>query len=459
MNRHIACPLGRHAYQFSFVNTNATPFAYLCPNSWARSGARGALQRHWPVMLAHWVTALCAVVAAWCLAISPAQAQTEPCCSSHVGTGCLNQQCNDTVCQLDPFCCSLAWDDRCAVEASVLCETCRPVDTCEIPTSDLEEMTMCESAAANTCDNVPDIRALIPDLKLGGRAWSTETNRDVDWFEITLDSPQLLSIQMWTQGPIALAIMDDQCPPTTLAEGVDGCPSITQACVPAGVTRVVVRSLLFENISCQDERSRYTIQASIAPCTLTPVVNDRCDMALPVGVGDTCTDTTNATTETTWLPNSCDEGAGLAFTHDVWFSFTATASGIFQASTCVGPTFDSRLAVYCDCGGDLLACSDDTYDGVGASAEFQMTCGATALIRIGGWGSGGLITFSLNSIATVSCACPADLDGSGEIDSADVGACLLEMGSFGGPADIDGDGEVSSGDIGLILLSAGPCDS
>ena len=169
MNRHIACPLGRHAHQFFFVNSNANPFAYLCPNSWAGSWARGALQRHWPVMLAHWVTALCAVVAAWCLVISPAQAQTEPCCSSHVGTGCLNQQCNDTICQLDPFCCSLAWDDRCAVEASVLCETCRPVDTCEIPTSDLEEMTMCESAAANTCDNVPDIRALIPDLKLGGR--------------------------------------------------------------------------------------------------------------------------------------------------------------------------------------------------------------------------------------------------------------------------------------------------
>ena len=390
---------------------------------------------------------------------STSQAQDSPCCVAHAGVACINQECSDTICQLDPFCCSLAWDERCAMEAGVLCDSCRTTSACEVPLADLQELTMCELDVPVQCGAPEDIRTLIPDLKFGGRAWSTQTSRDVDWFEISLDSPQLLSIELWTQGSIGAVILDDQCPPTTLAEGVDGCSSITQACVPAGITRVVVRSLLFENISCEDDRSLYTIRTSLSPCTLDRLVNDRCDMALPIGVCETYTDTTNATTEPTWLASSCDEGAGLAFTHDAWFNFTANSSGIFQVNTCLAPTFDSRLAVYANCGGDLLACSDDACEDNGASCEFQLNCGATALIRVGGWGSGGPITLSIAPVSTISCTCPADLDGSGEVDSSDVALCLMELGSQNNLIDLDGDGEVSSGDLALILLSTGACNS
>ena len=52
----------------------------------------------------------------------------------------------------------------------------------------------------------------------------------------------------------------------------------------------------------------------------------------------------------------------------------------------------------------------------------------------------------------------ADLDGSGEVTSADVSMLLLDFGPCAGcPADIDGDGYVTAGDIGLVLLFAGPC--
>jgi hypothetical protein len=88
-----------------------------------------------------------------------------------------------------------------------------------------------------------------------------------------------------------------------------------------------------------------------------------------------------------------------------------------------------------------------------------MYCGATALIRIGGWGTGGPITLSIDPIFTVSCSCPADLDNSGEVDTSDVALCLLDMGNIGGSSDIDQDGEVSTGDLSIILLSTGPCDS
>ena len=54
--------------------------------------------------------------------------------------------------------------------------------------------------------------------------------------------------------------------------------------------------------------------------------------------------------------------------------------------------------------------------------------------------------------------CFGDLDGSGEVDSGDVGIVLLDTGPCAGcPTDLDGSGEVDSGDVGLTLLSSGPC--
>ena len=58
----------------------------------------------------------------------------------------------------------------------------------------------------------------------------------------------------------------------------------------------------------------------------------------------------------------------------------------------------------------------------------------------------------------LSTPCFGDLDGSGEVDSGDVGIVLLDTGPCGGcPTDLDGSGEVDSGDVGLVLLSSGPC--
>jgi len=453
MNRHIACLLNS-----SDVSRKLPRFTLFRNTSALRATA---LARRIALPLPDSTRVICAFVwscmLACCLISAPTIAQNNPCCGPHAGMGCFNQECNDTVCLLDPFCCSIAWDERCALEAGVLCQVCRSTTECQVPIPDLDEMNSCGIAIPQNCENSMDARALIPGLKFGGQAWSTDIDRDVDWFEIWLDTPQLLSIEMWTTGSIGVAILDDQCPPTTLAEGVDGCSSITRACVPAGRTRVVVRSILFDNISCQDERSHYTIQASVTPCTPVRLINDRCDMALPVNVGQTFADTTNATSENTWLPTSCDDGAGLAFTHDAWFTFTAHAWGIFQVNTCNVLTFDSRIAVYSDCGGDLLACSDDACDGDGAMAEFEMACGETAFIRVGGWGVGGPITLSIEPVSTSSCNCPADFDSSGEVNSADVGLCLAHFGEMGGPLDLNGDGEVSSGDLGIILLSFGNC--
>jgi hypothetical protein len=53
--------------------------------------------------------------------------------------------------------------------------------------------------------------------------------------------------------------------------------------------------------------------------------------------------------------------------------------------------------------------------------------------------------------------CPADIDGSGEVDTGDLLAVLAAWDESGGPADIDGSGVVDVGDLLIVLAEWGPC--
>lgn len=49
------------------------------------------------------------------------------CCAVHAGLGCNHTPCENCVCGMDPFCCSVAWDSICAGEATDECgTTCNP---------------------------------------------------------------------------------------------------------------------------------------------------------------------------------------------------------------------------------------------------------------------------------------------------------------------------------------------
>lgn len=54
--------------------------------------------------------------------------------------------------------------------------------------------------------------------------------------------------------------------------------------------------------------------------------------------------------------------------------------------------------------------------------------------------------------------CPADLDGSGDVDFGDVALMQLDFGACAGCAsDLDGDAKVDFGDVAVLLLAFGPC--
>ncbi len=55
-------------------------------------------------------------------------------------------------------------------------------------------------------------------------------------------------------------------------------------------------------------------------------------------------------------------------------------------------------------------------------------------------------------------ACPADLDGSGEVGFSDLLAVLAAWGNKGGPEDLDGNGVVDFGDLLIVLRAWGPCE-
>jgi hypothetical protein len=70
---------------------------------------------------------LCAFIATSCVSCggSPCGgAGAGSCCKSSVTAGCSDATCCEAICEVDPFCCGVAWDLGCAAAAVQACDTC-----------------------------------------------------------------------------------------------------------------------------------------------------------------------------------------------------------------------------------------------------------------------------------------------------------------------------------------------
>lgn len=144
------------------------------------------------------------------------------------------------------------------------------------------------------------------------------------------------------------------------------------------------------------------LAAVLAASALTSVAaaqSDSCAAPTPIqGWGSTPFTTVGATSDGI-LQTGC--GGGQAY-RDVWFCWTAPASGIAEASLCGTPTFDTVMAVYAGCGcpgaGSAVGCNDDTAGcacasgcGSGGTAayaskvQFAAAAGQQYMIRIGAY--------------------------------------------------------------------------
>ena len=172
------------------------------------------------------------------------------------------------------------------------------------------------------------------------------------------------------------------CPPTPTGEGVCQEETLLADCLDNdGVTWLV-------GTGCDPN-----------PCSGTPP-NDECADAESVpslAAGDATLEFDNrcATDDDPRLDTDCATSGDLHY--DVWFAYTAEASGQLTISSCGLVGWDQMIAVYDvtdpgkDCTNltedDEIACGDDDC-GIGAGPSevmFTVTTGQELLIRVGGW--------------------------------------------------------------------------
>jgi hypothetical protein len=74
---------------------------------------------------------------------------TSSCCTIRTQPGCDDPACEAAVCQVDPLCCSLVWDDPCVFQAEQLCLVCALFCGDGVVNQESEQ---CEPPGTPTCD-------------------------------------------------------------------------------------------------------------------------------------------------------------------------------------------------------------------------------------------------------------------------------------------------------------------
>jgi hypothetical protein len=187
---------------------------------------------------------------------------------------------------------------------------------------------------------------------------------------------------------------------------------------------------------------------------LSTPANDDCSAPVDVGTGGSSFDTTNASMGAEGQSNPC----GPIF-NDLWFQWTAAASGWATIETCGQTASDTALAVYPAGGcpaGVAVACDNDGC-GQQSTLSFAVTAGSTWLVQVGdgapsGGGPGSFTTVIGSPPMTSYCAgdgtnalCPCmnfGASGRGCANSVDASGALL---AGSGTASVSSDSVVLQG--------------
>jgi len=184
-----------------------------------------------------------------------------------------------------------------------------------------------------------------------------------------------------------------------------------------------------------------------------PVTNDSCTLPINlVGDGPHAFNTVGSTTGAEGQAEpSCLFFGFTNIYNDVWYTWTASQTGLYELTLCNGTTHpDTRLAVYqgsgCPASGSAIACNDDVCGFVSAVC-FSATAGQVYTVQIGAFGSGqvgqGNMLFTPQTGGPSPCA-PQD-DGSSENSvGLTAGGAIMWMVGFGAGAASSTISEVST---------------
>jgi len=159
-----------------------------------------------------------------------------------------------------------------------------------------------------------------------------------------------------------------------------------------------------------------------------PSGNDDCNSSTAIaGQGTFAYDSSSATTGAEGQNEAiCYDFGSSAVDNDLWFDWTADATGTATVSTCNNAAYDTKLASYAGSGcpsGNALACNDDATGCTGFTSEifFPVVAATTYILQVGSFpgtaGNAGNLTIGIGSGPTVhpqdECSGALAISGSG----------------------------------------------
>ena len=193
----------------------------------------------------------------------PACPGTGSCFEPNDTPSCQDTACCELVCSIDSFCCAVVWDQICADEALVVCgnEPC----TLTCPDGATPEPDGCgENTNAGCLQDPAKFTPITCGQTVCGTAWATG-NRDTDWYELTVTERQLITWAVSSEFPSAMLIIAGDCEfglqIVAEAYGANCVPASAQLCLDPGTYFLFVApgteaAPIFDGIPCEDDKNK-----------------------------------------------------------------------------------------------------------------------------------------------------------------------------------------------------------
>lgn len=387
-------------------------------------------------------------------------------------------------------------------------------DPCALPSGSHTEGEACGGATNDGCNGIDfPVEALALGSSVEGTFWSSDGERDTDWYEFTIEEETQVTWSVHSATSATTTIVDATCPATVLAVGAGECPSTVSTCLAPGTYRAFVATSAFDGTPCGSGDLNAYVGSLTGAAVRCPSSGDVCldqgpddvtqNKSIVVATGGIACAGQGLSAATTYARSFDEFGGGEIRCVTFGWSNTgfpvAATLGIYRdtnggAPTNVGddlvlvaerefalPTSDpAEFHAYFD----EAICIEDTRDPVvivldvaasttGFASYAGNAIGSTAptYIRADGCGIPEFVTLSsigfpdenwvvvLNgdlSKCNAPTPCAGDLDADGEVGPIDLGILLGAWGGEG-PADLNGDGDVGPQDLGILLGAWGPC--
>jgi len=141
-----------------------------------------------------------------CYGVSICPPSDHDCCA--VGSpGCTDEDCCNTVCAVDFFCCLSFWDAICVSEAIQLCGApkCPPYEAC----TGTDEGEPCGQDTNGGCNMmIPTFSPIACGDTICGLAWADGGTRDTDWYEIVVTEPTEMTMRLSAELPMVFGVID-----------------------------------------------------------------------------------------------------------------------------------------------------------------------------------------------------------------------------------------------------------